>query len=147
MLLPIMNIYLKWNLYYYNWLHFHYRMPYGPSDPQLEIGYLDKPEITVSDIIQKSQNRLVKFLKSPLSKYPIEVSHINLASRAHVMKIKVYKSLKGFFFIKTLLKYCCKICNKHVPAYNIFITCNHHLFKGEVIHELVLIFTKVKWYC
>lgn len=82
-------------------------MPYGPSDPQLEIGYLDKPEITVSDIIQKSQNRLVKFLKSPLSKYPIKVLHINLASRAHVMKIKVYKSLKGFFFIKTLLKYCC----------------------------------------
>lgn len=60
------------------------------------------------------------------------------------MKIKVYKSLKGFFFIKTLLNNCCKICNKHVPAYNILITCNHHLFKGEVIHELVLIFTKVK---
>lgn len=39
------------------------RMPYGPSDPQLEIGYLDKPEITVSDIIQKSQNSVPVLFK------------------------------------------------------------------------------------
>nr|XP_022289126.1 retinoblastoma-associated protein-like isoform X1 [Crassostrea virginica] len=31
------------------------RMPYGPSDPQLEIGYLDQPDITVSEILKKSQ--------------------------------------------------------------------------------------------
>uniref|UniRef100_K1RK56 Uncharacterized protein n=1 Tax=Magallana gigas TaxID=29159 RepID=K1RK56_MAGGI len=42
------------------------RMPYGPSDPQLEIGYLDKPEITVSDIIQKSQNRGDEFIECHL---------------------------------------------------------------------------------
>lgn len=58
------------------------------------------------------------------------------------MKIKVYKFFKGFF-IKILLKYCCKICNKYVFVYNILIICNYYLFKGEVIYELVLIFIKV----
>lgn len=37
------------------------------------------------------------------------------------MKIEVYKFFKGFFFIKILLKYCCKICNKYVFVYNILI--------------------------
>lgn len=63
------------------------------------------------------------------------------------MKIKVYKFFKGFFFIKILLKYWCKICNKYVFVYNILIIYNYYLFKGEVIYELVLIFIKVNWYC
>ena len=44
-------------------------MPYGPSDPQLEIGYLDQPDITVSEILKKSQTRSVLFEISLDSKF------------------------------------------------------------------------------
>ncbi|XP_061194393.1 retinoblastoma-associated protein-like isoform X1 [Saccostrea echinata] len=39
------------------------RMPYGPSDPQLEIGYLEKPDITVTDILQKSETSVPVLFK------------------------------------------------------------------------------------
>ncbi|XP_056005611.1 retinoblastoma-associated protein-like isoform X2 [Ostrea edulis] len=39
------------------------RMPYGPSDPHLEIGYLEKPDVTLSDILQKSNTSVPLLFK------------------------------------------------------------------------------------
>lgn len=41
-----------------------YRMPYGPTDPQLQCGYIGQPEITITDLLMSSEKTVTSLFQS-----------------------------------------------------------------------------------
>jgi hypothetical protein len=41
-------------------------MPYGPMDPQLQCGYIERPDVTITDILKASEETVTTLFQSML---------------------------------------------------------------------------------